>query len=280
MKKLQINSWSDVQSLVMSVLAVIVIILMLFNVIGWKTGLGAIKKQMSINGTYNGLDDYKYNWLWFTQPVKFHIYLSGDEDMNLRTYYDRQFGKNVQGFIDGVLPKVGGFTVPIIDNKFDGYCSNIKGKWHITGQIYLLDKGSPQYRKVFVGYKTVDYPVTKEIINKYRKSIDPDKTMTENDYVFLEKFTHDSLHDYIVSFFERGETYKLFLKPNIYAYRLDQIISGQVKRVKDYKIEKTGYRSAKIGIVYKIDNISHFTFITGAWRIQCHDGGWVWSNFH
>ncbi len=260
-----------------AIVLVLVILGMLTDFISWKSAVGMIKRNLPTNGAYNGME-YKFNWLWFTKPVRFHIYLSSDEDLNLHTYYDTQYKKKVEGLVDGVLPGVGGFEAPITQNEFETQASSAKGMWQIKGNIYLLNKGKKVYKKVFVGYAPVDYPITPNIINTYKQSIDPDNDMTQDVIEWLCTFSHDSLHQYIVKMFETGKQQELFQKPGIYAYRLDSVIASQVKWKKEYKKIFTGKRTALLGIVYTIDNQTYFDFIRGAYRISCHNGGYVWSD--
>ncbi len=169
-----------------TIVLILVVIGMLTDFISWKTAIGMIKKQMPTNGAYNELENYKFNWLWFTHPAQFHIYIASDENLNIKPYYSRYYGKTVQGRVDGVLPGVGGFNAPLINNRFETDVKSIKGVWHLKGQIYVLDKGK--------------------------------------------------------------------------------------------KIYNSRKRTALLGIVYTVDGISHFDFIREAWRINCHGGGYIWSD--
>ena len=149
---------------------------------------------------------------------------------------------------------------------------------HVQMWVYLLSKGEKTYKKIYKGQIVVDYPITKDIINKYKNQIDPDKTMKPEDIAWLCTFTHDSLHKYIIGFFERSEVMKLYSNPNHYAYRLNQIIVSQVKWKKVYeKVWTKRYKNAIIGIIYKIDGKTYLRVVKGGYFYNCHGGKIMFS---
>ena len=247
---------------------ILVIIGMSVDFISWRNAIGMIKKQIptqySPHALYEGggMDNLHYTPLW-QGKLKGRVYLSMDEDMN-------SLG---DGSFDGVIKGLSGVDFPLKYNKIcwygEGEFKNKTTTKNIQMWVYLLSKGEKTYKQVYKGQVTVDYPITEKIVNKYKSQIDPDKTMKPEDVAWLCTFTHDSLHKYI----EGSEGVKPY-----YAYRLDQIISSQVKWKKVYEKVWTKFRkNACIGIIYKVDKKTYIRVAYNAWRISCHNGGYIFS---
>ena len=287
---LKIKSWKDVQAIVLSVAVIIIIIAMLMDFINYKEAAGLIKSKVPTSGPNavymaGGSRYVPFRW---AGPLKGRIYLTFDE--NMKTPHKEVVGyPNVMGYgnFDGVLKGVSGVNF-VLQKKsdFPTYYgeTTVKRKDEkvdLKMWVYLLSTGKKTYKKVYQGQVPVDYPITRQIVAKYKNQIDTDRNMTEKDVEWLCSFTHDSLQNYVVSFFENNKTAELFTAPNIYAYRLEQIISSQIKWEKTYKMVWTGERKgACIGVIYKIDDETYVRVIYNAYWIHCHGGGFIWTFWH
>lgn len=262
--------------------------------ISWKDAVGLIKKNMPINGPGSiSIQTANYSPFDWQGPLRGRVYLFSDEDLNVLTRKSAWTdGKSyvMDGSFDGLIKGISGIDLPLVRISSEGNPLFISyGKKTITNKTgnhsfeiwtYLLQKGNKVYRKVFDGYDAVDYKITSQIINTYKGQIDPEGAMTAGDVVWLATFSHDSLHKYIISFFEQNKVPELFTKPNIYAYRLDQEISSKVKWIKKYKTEWTGERKgACVGIIYKVDGKTYVRVVYNAWWIGCGGGGGYVFNF-
>ena len=265
---------------------------MFMNFISWKDAIGLIKKQIPTqygpHALYEGggMNNLHYTPRW-QGPLRGEVSLASDSDFNLRTfrilYNTNQWKENLSGHFEGTIKGFSGLDFFL--EKKSNYLfygeKDVKNREtikHVQMWVYLLNKGEKTYKKVYKGQVVVDYSITKEIINKYKNQIDPDKTMKPEDIAWLCTFTHDSLHEYIVGFFERSEVMKLYSNPNHYAYRLNQIIVSQVKWKKVYeKVWTKWYKNAVIGIVYKIDNKTYLRTVKRGWFYSCHGGNITFS---
>lgn len=270
-----------------TVLIIAALVAMLFDFISWKEAIGLIRRNIPTQYgpvvLYDGGGGASgphtlFNW----KGPRGRVYLSMNKDLVPHSY--TKDGEEIWGDFDGVIKGFSGINLDLrkvsdFPEYFgEGTFKNRTTQKHVKVWVYLLDKGKPVYKKVFVGNKPVDYRITPHIISLYKEQIDWDNDMTQGDKDFLCSFTHDSLHQFVIGFFQRGEVPKLFTKPNVYAYRLDQIVSGKVKFEKVYKEVLTNEREgACIGIIWNIDKKVYVRVVYGAWFVGCHDSGYVWS---
>ena len=276
---------------VATLILIVALVGMLTDFISWKDAVGLIKKNVPTNGVGSiAIQNVDYSPLSWRGPLKGRIYLFADQDLNVDTRTVRWNEKEVamDGTLDGAIPSLSGVDLPLkrissannplVVSYGKGTIENSKGEHSFEIWVYLLDKGEKVYKKVFTGYKAVDYPITPAIVNTYRNRIDPDRTITQKDIDWLCTFTHDSLHKYILSFFENSKVPELFQKPNVYAYRLDQEISSKVQWKKTYKNVWTNERKgACVGIIYKLDEKTYVRVVYNAWYIGCKGGGYIFN---
>jgi len=282
------NKFQSIFYLAATVLIVVAMIGMLFNFISYKDAIGLIKRQLPTNYSRilggGGMQDVHYRVNW-QGNLKGRIYLSMSEDMTPQPYYDRDAKTTIAGFLDGKIP-MSGITLNLKQiSDFPVFygektLKNSTTQKHLQVWVYLLSKGEKEYKTKFVGYVPVDYKITTAIVNANRPQIDPERKMTNKDVMWLTTFTHDSLHQFILSFFKEGKTPELFIGRNIYAYRLDQEINQNVRFKKLFKRYWTGKRTACIGIIYKINQKTYVKVVYNASRIKCHDGGYVFDFWH
>jgi len=272
-----------------TVVLILVIFFMLVDYISWRDAIGMIKKNLPSDASVilqEGNSSVKWNPLRWRGPLRGRVYLFSNESLTTESRDVNWNGENlkdVAGFLDGSVRGISGVDIPLFQKseiRYDGekILQNASGSHSFHISVYLLDTGEKVYRDVFRGYEAVDYPITPSIITAYRESIDQERDMTEEDVKWLCTFTHDSLHDFVLSFFRKNEVPKLFQKPNIYAYRLDQKISSQVEWKKKYEKVWTGERKgACIGIIYRVDGKVYVRVVYDAWWLGCKGGGYIFN---
>lgn len=210
---------------------------------------GNITGKISIQASQDGT---------IVKPTKVSYWLVQDKDATISN-----------GYINN------GFTVTNqrADNDY---------RWHeIEGYVAYVEIGDKIYRTQYVGQKQVDYPITQDIIDQNRSNIfydvgDPVKI--EEYTKFLLTFTHDSLHQFIVDVFSKNQR-DAFTIPNIYAYRLDQIILGQVKYENVYEQVWTGQRKGKLLLIYSVDGKERIKWFYNPQWIGCNGGGYSFSDW-
>jgi len=166
------------------------------------------------------------------QPMKISYWLVQDKDSTIS---------------DGYVSN--GFTVTRKRQEGDY-------RWQrIEGYVAYVEIGEKIYRKVYKGQQPVDYPITQEIIERI-KTISFMKAKTPEEIAeytkFLLTFTHDSLHNFIIDLFNKNPR-DAFIIPNVYAYRLYQVIDSEIKWENVYEQEWTGQRKGKLLFVYSVD---------------------------
>jgi len=269
-----------------TIILIVALVGMITDFINWKDAIGLIKKDIPVSGpnaTYIG-GGARYTPFRWAGPLRGRVYLTFDEDMETPRKETVEYNESGYGSFVGVLKGFSGvdFALQKISDfpTYYGKTTIKRGSdtKNLEMWVYVLNRGKKTYKTVSTGQVPVDYPITRQIIQKYKKQIDTDNNMTEKNIDWLCTFTHNSLHNYILSFFKSNKTNQLFVSPNIYAYRLDQEISSQVKWKKTYKQVWTGERKgACIGVIYKIDNKTYVRVIYNAYWIHCHGGGYIWS---
>jgi len=284
----QKNKATAVFYYIATILLIVALVGMITDFINWKDAIGLIKKDIPVSGP-NAVyiaGGSRYTPFRWAGPLRGRVYLTFDEDM--KTPSLQTLGENRAtgyGTFDGILRGFSG--VNLIFQKTSDFPSyygettikNTNDTKDLKMWVYLLDRGEKTYKTVSTGQVPTDYPITREIVAKYKNRIAFNNDMTKENVEWLCTFSHDSLHDYIVSFFKNGKTNQLFLSPNIYAYRLDQEISSQVKWKKTYKQVWTGERKgACIGAIYKIDDKTYVRVIYNAMYLACgQNGGYIWN---
>ena len=278
----QLNKVKTVFYILATVVLILVIVGMLTDFISYKNAIGYIKHNLPQNAKIlqegGGTGYHPFRW---RGDLTGRIYLSMTEDMTPHSYTNSD-RKQVYGFLDGKIPS-SGVTIDLQKvSDFpefygEGTVKSLNETHHIKIWVYLLKKGNKIYKRKFVGYQAVDYPITQAIIKRYLPTINTENDITQKDIDWLCTFTHDSLHKFVISFFKKREVPKLFTKPYIYAYRLDSIISSQNKFERIYKTYWTGKRTAALGIIYNEDGNTYVRVVYNAWYIGCHDGGYIFD---
>ena len=274
------------------------------NYISWKDAVGLIKQNLPTNARYllhDGGEGAHYSPFRWRGNLHGALWIFSDEKLNIKQRkVDWNRDGNYVNSIGRLTLSMKGYSIPDVNlnslsdlsfNKISttafkavkyvdssGLVKYKKVPHSLDIYLLLINKGEKEFKKVPDGWIVVDYPVTDKIIKKYKNQIDPDGTMTSKDITWLKTFTHDSLHSYIVSFFESGKVPELSLAPNSYAYRLEQIISGKVKWIRKYKTVWTKKRKgATIGILYKFAGKTYIRILHNAYRISCGRGSYIWN---
>jgi hypothetical protein len=255
------------------------VIVGIVDFINWKSTSNIIKKEMPTSGiggqwikgfgyipfVWNGNIKGKitvkssYEDAKIEQPMKISYWLTLDGDSTIS-----------DGFVNN------GFLATKKREESDY-------RWQeIEGYIAYVEIGEKIYRTVYKGQQPVDYSVTGEIIDKNKNNLFYNEETPEQitEYTkFLLGFTHDSLHQFIVNLFNNNMK-DVYIIPNIYAYRLDQIISGQIKYENIYEKQWTGQRGGKLLLIYDIGGQMRIRWFYNPTWIGCglQGGGYQFGN--
>jgi len=155
-------------------------------------------------------------------------------------------------------------------------------RWkEIEGYVAYVEIGEKIYKTVDKGQQLVDYPITQEIIDKNKNNLFYDNESPEQiaEYTkFLLTFTHDSLHNFVIGLFNKNSR-DILIIPNIYAYRLYQVIDSEVKWKKIYKQVWTGQRKGKLLLVYDTGGQMKIKWFYNPQWIGCGGGGYQFSDW-
>ena len=277
MSRFKIRGWDDAWKAVLSIAIVIIIVFMLVDFISWRTALDIIKKEMPTSGiggkwikgfgyvpfVWNGNIKGKitvkssYEEAKIEQPMKISYWLVQDGDSTIS-----------DGFVDR------GFLVTRKRTEGDY-------RWEeIEGYVAYVEIGEKIYKTVYKGEQPIDYSITQEIIDQNKNNIfyDADQSKIIEYTKFLLTFTHDSLHQFVIDLFNKNSR-EVFIIPNVYAYRLDQIISGQIKYEKIYEQQWAGQRKGKLLFIYSTGGQMKIKWFYNPTWIGCNGGGYQFSDW-
>jgi len=274
----KIQSWNDVWRVVSSIAIIIVIVFMLVDFINWRAALTIIKENMPTSGTgYTFVKGFGYVPLVWNGNIKGKITVkSSYEDAKIEqpmkiSYWLIQDGDSTisDGFVDR------GFLVTRKRAEGDY-------RWEeIEGYVAYVEIGDKIYRTAYRGQQPVDYPITQEIIDKNKNNLFYNDETPEQiaEYTkFLLTFTHDSLHQFIVNLFNKNPR-DAFIIPNVYAYRLYQVINSEVKWEKIYEQVWTGQRKGKLLFIYTTGGQMKIKWFHNPIWIGCNGGGYQFSDW-
>lgn len=269
---------------IISLLIVIVIlipsVIILCDFLGWKNAVTTIRQNIPTEGTYvpykwiNGLGYVPLVWNGNIQAI---IKLKANSDESLVKPYKISYWLKQ----DGDTAISDGY----VDNDFIAVRSRPENDYNwqtIECYVAYVEIGEKIYTQKYVGDRAVDYPITREIINQYKDYVFADVSdpaEIEETTKFLLTFTHDSLNQFILNFFPNN-VHQLFVSPNIYAYRLNEVISGQVKWEKVYEKVWTGQCKGKLLLVYSVDgNVKIKWFKDPYFSSGCSGSVWVFRDW-
>jgi len=270
-----------------TIVLVFVLIGMTVDFINWKEAISMIKEQMPTDAQYQLYNDggrnnssYIKSAFRWRGDLRGRVYLFSNEDME---FVDRNVRWNdepmtISGDFIGSLNKMSGLYFPLEKLEAHKILKNQTGEHKFDIWFYPLSKGVKVYETVYKGQVAVDYKIDDTIINKYKTALERNYKITDSDIAWLKTFTHDELHEYVISFYKEGKVYLLNQKPANFASILDEKIFSQVRYEKVYEEQWTGWRkNADLGIIYKIDGKTYLLVVKDAWYIGCKGGGYVWS---
>jgi len=269
---------SEIKNWLVIIICVLIIIGFLTDFVNWRQALNIIKKEMPTSGIgYTFIKGFGYIPFIWNGNIKGKITIkSSYEDAKIEqpmkiSYWLVQDGDST--ISDGYIDR--GFLVTRKREEGDY-------RWEeIEGYVAYVEIGEKIYRTVDKGQQLVDYPVTQEIIDKNKNNLFYDNESPEQiaEYTkFLLTFTHDSLHNFVIGFFNKNSR-DIFIIPNIYAYRLYQVVDSEVKWKKIYEQVWTGQRKGKLLLVYDTGGQMKIKWFYNPQWIGCGGGGYQFSDW-
>ena len=269
---------SEIKNWLVIIICVLIIIGFLADFVSWRQALNIIKKEMPTSGIgYTFIKGFGYIPFIWNGNIKGKITIkSSYEDAKIEqpmkiSYWLVQDGDST--ISDGYIDR--GFLVTRKREEGDY-------RWEeIEGYVAYVEIGEKIYRTVDKGQQLVDYPVTQEIIDKNKNNLFYDNESPEQiaEYTkFLLTFTHDSLHNFVIGFFNKNSR-DIFIIPNIYAYRLYQVVNSEVKWKKIYEQVWTGQRKGKLLLVYDTGGQMKIKWFYNPQWIGCGGGGYQFSDW-
>jgi len=269
---------SEIKNWLTIVICVLIIIGFLADFVSWRQALNVIKKEIPTSGIgYTFIKGFGYIPFIWNGNIKGKITIkSSYEDAKIEqpmkiSYWLVQDGDST--ISDGYIDR--GFLVTRKRAEGDY-------RWEeIEGYVAYVEIGEKIYRTVDKGQQLVDYPITQEIIDKNKNNLFYDNESPEQivEYTkFLLTFTHDSLHNFVIGFFNKNSR-DIFIIPNIYAYRLYQVVDSEVKWKKIYEQVWTGQRKGKLLLVYDTGGQMKIKWFYNPQWIGCGGGGYQFSDW-
>lgn len=245
--------------------------------VNYRLTLDTIKKEMPTSGIgYTFIKGFGYIPLVWNGNIKGKITVKA-------LYEDAKIEQPMK--ISYWLVQDGDSTISdgFVDRGFLATRKREEGdyRWEeIEGYVAYVEIGDKIYRTVDKGQRLVDYSITQEMVDKNKNNLFYNNESPEQitEYTkFLLGFTHDSLHNFVIDLFNNN-IHSAFTIPNVYAYRLYQVIDSEVKWEKIYEQQWTGQRKGKLLLIYTTGGQMKIKWFYNPTWIGCNGGGYSFSN--
>jgi len=274
----RIHGWDDLVKVVLTIVIVLIIVSMLVDFMSWREAINIIKREMPTSGFTGGkwLQGFGYVPFAWRGSLNAILFLRGTED-NLTTDGEVWCKLENTKFIVQLKDGWGEYHITrttIQDPHDPNYGQPDYRFQDFTIFVKVLDKGEKVYVDKYVGQKEVDYPITKEIVEKNKWTLENDTQMplTSDIEDWLCSFTKFSLHQYVVGIFERGEMIK---GKDWFPYYLDNLLGPKFENVYITEWNKT-FKNVQLLVVYETEKeVYPLIWKTTAGYVGCGGGTWV-----